>query len=70
MPSNVISSMSLVCNAMNKKEPYGLISMYCRLFQNNKVVSCVRENVGYVHVIIMQFYHKINYILTCRPAKS
>lgn len=38
MPSNVISSMSFVCNVMNKKEPYGLTSMIADY--SNTTESC------------------------------
>jgi hypothetical protein len=33
-----------------------------------KIVSRVQGNLGYVLVLIMQFYHEINYIFIYRPS--
>lgn len=36
LQSNVTSSTFLVCNIMNKEEPYILTSVYCKFFQHNR----------------------------------
>jgi len=59
MPSNVISSISFVCNVVNKKEPYGFTSViadYSNTTESCKVCrrkfrSCAHANYAIYHKI-------------------
>jgi hypothetical protein len=69
MPSNVISSMSFVCNVMNKNEPYSLTAVNADYSNTTESCKVCPRKFRYVLVLIMQFYHKIKYIFTYRPLK-